>query len=383
VKPRQSGLERKIPIAGTYSRHYDNDMNNMTHPPTSDMNTNADARWLAVLSRDPAADNAFLYAVTTTGVYCRPSCPSRRPRRDHVRFFDDAASAQRAGFRPCRRCRPHESDTETRVVARVRSLLEAPGPPPSLRQLGEAVGLSPYHLQRVFKRATGASPKQYAMAVRADRLKDELRRGRSVTTAILEAGYGSTATAYADAAERLGMSPGAYRRGGEGQCVAYDVVDSPLGRMLVAATDRGVCALLFGADEELLAELRRDLPQAELRYDPDAVAPFVGKAVAHLEGRSSALDLPLDASGTTFQRRVWAALASIPPGETRSYHDIAVMIGAPGAARAVAQACAANPVAVAVPCHRVVRSDGKPGGYRWGTERKQRLLLQERSVRPE
>jgi AraC family transcriptional regulator of adaptative response/methylated-DNA-[protein]-cysteine methyltransferase len=343
----------------------------------------SEARWLAVLARDAAADGSFLYAVTTTGVFCRPSCPSRRPRRDHARFFEDAASAQRAGFRPCRRCRPQEVGTETRVVAQVRSLLEVPGPPPSLRQLGEAVGLSPYHLQRVFKRATGASPKQYAMAVRADRLKDELRRGRSVTTAILEAGYGSTATAYADAAGRLGMAPGAYRRGGEGQYVAYDVADSPLGRMLVAATGRGVCALLFGEDEDVLAELRRDLPRAELRRDPDAVAPLVKKAVTHLEGCSPAFDLPLDAGGTTFQRRVWAALASIPPGETRSYRDIAEMIGSPGAARAVARACAANRVAVAVPCHRVVRSDGKPGGYRWGPERKRRLLLLEGSSCPD
>ncbi len=354
------------------------------HPQSSaDTNDVSEARWLAVLAREAAADGSFLYAVTTTGVYCRPSCPSRRPRRDHARFFDDAASAQRAGFRPCRRCRPQEVDTETRVVARVRSLLEAAGPPPSLRQLGESVGLSPYHLQRVFKRATGASPKQYAMAVRADRLKDELRQGPSVTTAILAAGYSSTATAYADAAGRLGMSPGAYRRGGEGQYVAYDVVDSPLGRMLVAATDRGVCALLFGEDEDVLAELRRDLPRAELRRDLDAVAPFVRKAVAQLEGCSPAFDLPLDAGGTTFQRRVWAALAAIPPGETRSYRDIAEMIGAPGAARAVARACAANRVAVAVPCHRVVRSDGKPGGYRWGPERKRRLLLQESSSYPE
>jgi AraC family transcriptional regulator of adaptative response/methylated-DNA-[protein]-cysteine methyltransferase len=349
----------------------------------ADMNDISDARWLAVLARDAAADGAFCYAVTTTGVYCRPACPSRRPRREHARFFDDAASAQRAGFRPCRRCRPQDVDTETRVVAQVRSLLEAPGPPPSLRQLGDAVGLSPYHLQRVFKRATGASPKQYAMAVRADRLKDELRQGRSVTTAIQEAGYGSTATAYADAGARLGMSPGAYQRGGEGEDVAYDVVDSPLGRMLVAATSRGVCALLFGDDEEVLAELQRDFPQAGLRRDSDAVAPLVRQALSHLEGCSLAFDLPMDAVGTTFQRRVWAALAAIPPGETRSYRDIAEMIGSPGAARAVAQACAANRVAIAVPCHRVVRSDGKPGGYRWGAERKRRLLLQEASTRPD
>src|SRR5690349_7233312 len=241
----------------------------------ADINDVSEARWLAVLARDPEADGSFLYAVTTTGVYCRPSCPSRRPRRDHARFFDDDTSAQRAGFRPCRRCHPQKVGAETRVVAQVRSLLEEPGPPPSLRQLGEAVGLSPYHLQRVFKRATGTSPKQYEMAIRADRLKDELRSGRSATTAIREAGYGSTATAYADATGRLGMPPGVYQRGGEGQYVTYDVVDSPLGRMLVAATGRGVCALLFGEDDDVLAELRQDLPQAELHRDPDAVAPFV------------------------------------------------------------------------------------------------------------
>ena len=349
----------------------------------ANINDVSEARWLAVLARDAAADGSFLYAVTTTGVYCRPSCPSRRPRRDHARFFDDAASAQRAGFRPCRRCRPQEVDTETRVVARVRGLLEAPGPPPSLRELGEEVGLSPFHLQRVFKRAMGVSPKQYAMAVRADRLKDELRRGSSVTIAILEAGYGSTATAYADAAERLGMPPGAYRRGGEGQYVSYDVADSPLGRMLIAATDRGVCALLFGDDDDVLAELQRDLSRAELHHDPDAVAPFMRKAVAHLAGCLPALDMPIDTGGTAFQRRVWAALATIPPGETRSYREIAEMIGSPGAARAVAQACAANRVAIAVPCHRVIHADGTPGGYRWGAERKRRLLLQESSRRPE
>lgn len=341
-----------------------------------------DDRWQAVLAHDATADGSFCYAVTTTGIYCRPSCPSRRPHRENAIAFDDMEEATRAGYRPCRRCRPNEVDPRQRTVARVRSLLETREPAPSLRDLAATVGMSPFHLQRVFKQATGLSPKQYAMAHRTRRLKAHLKEGDRVTEAMYGAGYGSSHALYADIGGRLGMTPSAYRQGGDGEQIAYAVTETRLGRMLVAATERGVCAVRFGEDDALLGELRQEFPRAVLRHDPNAVASFMVAASTYLDDRSPAPSLPLDLAGTDFQRRVWDALATIPRGETRSYRQVAEMIGQPSAARAVARACATNPIAMIVPCHRVVRADGGLGGYRWGLPRKEQLLAWESTPAP-
>jgi AraC family transcriptional regulator of adaptative response/methylated-DNA-[protein]-cysteine methyltransferase len=366
-----------------------------------------EARWEAVLGREAAADGVFYYGVRTTGVYCRPTCPARRPKREHVAFYETPEAAERAGLRPCRRCHPDEVAEWQRVVARVQELLDSGAGVPSLAALGAAVGLSPGHLQRVFKRATGLSPRQYAASRRAERLRDALRGGADVTTALYDAGYGSPRALYEAAPKGLGMTPGAYRRGGAGERVAYDVVASPLGPLLVAATARGLCAVRFGqgraegraegrADAEETPgatgatgaggvpgpadELRAELPLATLVHDPEGVAPYTRAVLDHLAGRRRQLDLPLDVAATPFQQRVWAALREIPYGETRTYREVAQMIGQPSATRAVAQACATNPVALVVPCHRVVPAGGGPaaaGGYRWGTARKASLLRQE------
>jgi AraC family transcriptional regulator, regulatory protein of adaptative response / methylated-DNA-[protein]-cysteine methyltransferase len=336
-----------------------------------------DARWKAVLSRDASTDGTFYYAVHPTGVYCRPTCPSRRPLRAHVAFFEDIDSAERANFRPCLRCRPNEVSPEQRVVAHILQLLDTVEGPPSLAELGEAVGLSSSHLQRVFRRTTGLSPKQYVAAQRLQRFKAGLKQGRSVTGAIYDAGYGSSRALYEKANQQLGMVPGAYKRGGKAEQIAYTLTDSPLGRMLVAATERGMCALRFGKDDMLIRELQSEYPHATLVSNRRAVAPYVRAALDHLSGRNARLDLPLDAQGTAFQLRVWKALREIPYGQTRSYAQIAEAIGEPRAVRAVARACATNPVAVVVPCHRVVRNDGALSGYRWGVERKRALLERE------
>jgi AraC family transcriptional regulator of adaptative response/methylated-DNA-[protein]-cysteine methyltransferase len=351
--------------------------------------TSDDARWEAVLRREAAADGAFYYAVRSTGIYCRPTCPARRPRREGVTFYTTPEAAAAAGYRACRRCYPDEVAAWQRVVARVQHLLETEEPAPTLAALGAAVGLSPAHLQRVFKRATGLSPRQYAAARRASRLRGALRDGASVTTALYDAGYGSPRALYAAAPDGLGMTPGAYRQGGAGERIAYDVTASPLGPLLIATTEKGVCALRFAREVEpagvadetsLVDDLRRELPRASLERDPQAIAPYADAVRAHLAGRRRRLDLPLDVRATPFQQRVWAALRQIPYGETRSYRAVAEMIGQPTASRAVAQACATNPVALVVPCHRVVPAGGgpaAPGGYRWGVARKTRLLSQE------
>lgn len=294
-------------------------------------------------------------------------------------FFATPAEAEQAGFRPCLRCRPGAVSAQQQVVARVRQLLEESDPAPTLAELGQAVGMSPFHLQRLFKQATGLSPRQYAAARRAERLKQELRQGASVTTALYDAGYGSARALYADAHRQLGMSPGSYRKGGQGQQIAYGFSDTPIGRMLIAATSKGICAVRFGADEPLLAELRSEFPRAEIVANQQAVEAYAEAVLAHLAGRDTRLDLPVDVDATAFQQRVWAALRAIPYGETRSYSEVAAMIGEPSAVRAVARACATNPVALVVPCHRVVRTGGALSGYRWGVERKRRLLDQERA----
>lgn len=340
----------------------------------------AEARWQAVVSRDAAADGVFFYAVRSTGIYCRPTCPSKRPNRSNVLFFGSLEGAEGAGFRPCLRCRPGEVARQQAVVAQVQRLLEAGEesgePTPGLAELGRAVGMSPSHLQRVFKRAVGMSPRDYAAARRAERLKAGLKGGASVTRALYDAGYPSSRALYGQ--DPLGMSPGAYRRGGAGERVAYVLGDSPLGRMLVAVTARGLCALRFGEDGPLVEELEAEFPMATLVQDDQAVAPYRQAVLDYLASAARPLELPLDLRATDFQRRVWDALRAIPPGETRSYRAVAEMIGEPNAARAVAQACASNPVALFIPCHRVVRSSGELSGYRWGVGRKRELLERER-----
>lgn len=333
-----------------------------------------DARWHAVLERDPRAEGRFVYAVETTGVYCRPTCPSRRPNRENVAFYATPAAAEAAGFRACKRCAPREVSREQRVVAAVQRQLDEVRETPTLAELGKAVGLSPAHLQRVFKRATGLSPKRYANVRKAERLKVALRDAETVAGAQYEAGFGSGRAAYEVAAEHLGMTPGRFKRGGVGETIHYAHADGPLGRFMVAATDRGVCALRFGADDATRGELCADFPAADLIRDDAGLATLTEEVQGHLAALDDTLTLALDVEATEFQRRVWHALRAIPVGETRTYGEIAEAIGSPSAVRAVARACATNPVALAIPCHRVIRANGELAGYRWGVERKRTLL---------
>jgi AraC family transcriptional regulator of adaptative response/methylated-DNA-[protein]-cysteine methyltransferase len=341
-----------------------------------------DARWHAVLARDRAADGGFVYAVRSTGIYCRASCPSRRPLRGRVVFFPTTTAAEAAGFRACRRCRPDQlawSDPWVEKVRRACVYLANVEGHPSLATLAARLGGSPYHLQRSFKRLVGVTPRAYADACRLQKVKSGLRSGRAVTDAMLEAGYGSSSRFYERAAPRLGMTPSAYRRGGAGMRIQYTIVASPVGRLLVASTPRGVCAVVMGpSDGELKRSLSREYPKAVIVRRAGGLAAWTGRILAHLAGRRPRLDLPLDIQATAFQWQVWQALAAIPYGATRTYSEIAGAIGRPSAARAVARACASNPVAVAIPCHRVVPAAGGPGGYRWGTSRKRALLRRER-----
>ena len=337
------------------------------------------ARWDAVLARDAAHDGHFVYAVSSTGVSCRPSCPSRRPRAANVRFFARPVDAERAGFRSCRRCRPRELGTADPLAAVVRDAcrqIEAADTPPSLEELARAAGLSQQHLQRAFRRLVGISPHAYAQGRRTERLRTALRAGNSVTAAQYEAGYGSGSRLYERAGERLGMTPGAYLRGAPGERIGFAVSPGPFGSVLVAATGRGVCAVRLGDQPELEAELAREFPGATLERDDVGLGPAVAAVVRSLDG-GPVPDLPLDVRATAFRWRVWEVLRAIPRGQTRSYAQVAAAIGEPRAVRAVASACASNPVALLVPCHRVVRSDGTPGGYRWGPERKRALLDRE------
>ena len=343
-----------------------------------------DSMWRAVLARDSRADTLFVYGVSSTRIYCRPSCASRRPRRDRVAFFDSPESAAREGYRACRRCRPDEAAVDPWVdkVRRACVYLSNVEGRVSLARLAARLGGSPYHLQRSFKRLVGVTPREYADACRLEKVKRGLRSGGPVTSAIYEAGYGSSGRFYGGAARKLAMSPAAYGRGATGIALRYAIVDSPLGRLLVAATDRGVCAVSMGAsDQELERTLSREYPKAALRRDGGGLARWTKAILGHLGGRQPRLDLPLDVRATAFQWQVWTALATIPYGQTRSYAEVAASIGRPSAARAVARACAANPVALAIPCHRVVPSAGGPGGYRWGTARKTALLAAEHRIR--
>lgn len=346
-----------------------------------------DTRWRAVQQRVAALDGTFFYAVRTTGVYCRPSCPSRRPRRENVRFYDRAADAERAGYRPCRRCEPQaQTPTEPHlalIVAVCRYLEEPHETPPTLEHLAARFAMSPTHLQRSFTRIVGVSPRRYADAHRRTRLKARLKDAHSVTEALHDVGYGSSSSFYGKTGGALGMAPLAYRAGGEAMRIAYMVVPCRLGQLLVAATSRGVCAISLGdAEADLVAGLGREFPRAALLPAGDSAQAgdpgmWVGALLAYLDGERTTPAVPLDIQATAFQRRVWDALRAIPYGGTRSYRQVAESLGQPGAARAVARACATNPVALAIPCHRVVREDGAPSGYRWGRERKEKLLAQE------
>jgi AraC family transcriptional regulator of adaptative response/methylated-DNA-[protein]-cysteine methyltransferase len=346
-----------------------------------------DAIWRAIASRDRRADGQVLYGVASTRIFCRPSCPSRRPRRDRVRLFATAAEAEAAGFRACRRCRPVGApmpSATARAVERARRLIDAHVDADrdgrlTLAVLGAACGISPFHLQRAFQRTVGASPKGYADERRAARLRSRLKEGVPVTTATYDLGYGSSRAVYEQAGRHLGMTPGAYRRGGAGERIRAVVAATPFGQLLVAATDRGVCRVMLGDDAEALqADLAAEFPRAELAA-PDATLRGHVTAIRQQLARADAAAPPVDTGGTPFEQQVWRALRAIPYGEVRSYQQVAQAIGRPTAVRAVARACAANPVALIVPCHRVVRADGTSGGYRWGAERKAALLGHERA----
>src|SRR6267142_2010736 len=344
------------------------------------------ARWNAVLGHDREADGLFVYAVRSTGVYCRPSCPSRRPRRDRVAFFETTGAARDAGFRACKRCDPDAvvaaADPWVEKIRRACVYLSNVEGHPALATLARRLGGSPYHLQRNFKRLVGVTPREYAEACRLRKVKRHLRDGTDVTGAMFDAGYGSSSRFYERAVPKLGMAPSVYRRGGAGMTIRFAIVDSSnrsLGRLLVAATTRGVCAVAMGSsDDELTRMLTREYPAASIAGDAGTLASWTGAILAHLAGRQPRLDLPLDVQATAFQWQVWQALAAIPYGETRTYKEVAASIGRPTAVRAVARACASNPVALAVPCHRVVASAGGEGGYRWGIARKKALLASER-----
>lgn len=338
-------------------------------------------QWRQVLARDPRHDGSFVFAVRTTGIYCRPSCPSRRPRRESVEFFLTPQQAEKAGYRACLRCRPTELPAQARAVIAARQLLNEAEGILTLAELSKRVGVSPFHLQRSFKRATGLSPREYQSARRMHQLKSGLRQGDDVTTAIYGAGFGSPSRLYEKSNQQLGMTPGVYRRRGEGVRIRYAVVASPLGRLLVAATERGLCAVRFGETvRELEQGLRYEFQAAEIYRDDAALEPYVRPLLGSLRSEVTSINLPLDVRATAFQKKVWDALRAIPAGQTRSYGEVARAIGDAKAVRAVARACATNPVALAVPCHRVVRSNGELAGYRWGIERKNKLLEQEKHL---
>ncbi len=335
---------------------------------------NDDRRWQRVLARDARADGLFVTAVRSTGIYCRPSCPARHPLRKNVVFLPSPDSAERAGFRPCRRCRPREVDAQKQAVQTACRYIEAHlDERLTLAEVAGRVHLSPFHFQRTFKRLMGVSPRQYAAACREAAFKRGLKKESHVTRAVYTAGYGSPSRIYEHA--RLGMTPTAYRRGGQGMTIRYAIADSPLGRLLVAATEAGVCFVSLGdSDKALEAALRGDYHAAEIRRDDAGLEAHLAGVLQRLDGGSPHADLPLDIQGTAFQKQVWDALRAIPAGETRTYGEIARSIGRPAAARAVGHACGANPVAVVVPCHRAVGSGGRLTGYRWGLERKKKLL---------
>jgi AraC family transcriptional regulator of adaptative response/methylated-DNA-[protein]-cysteine methyltransferase len=345
---------------------------------------NNDQLWQAVMAKDASYDGQFVFAVSSTGIYCRPSCPSRRAHRERVKFFDLPEAAEQAGFRACLRCQPQRArvlDPQIELVQRVcRFLNTSESETLKLAELASHAGVSVFHLQRTFKRVMGISPRQYVAARRFGNFKTLVRRGDSVTTALYESGFNSSSRLYEHAAEELGMTPATYSRGGRDVSITYTIVSSAMGRLLVAVTERGVCAVrMSDSDAELEKDLREEFPQARIERDDSALREPVQKILNHLDNNEPHLDLPLDIRATAFQRQVWEKLRAIPYGETASYADVAKALGKPGAVRAVGRACATNPVALVIPCHRVVREDKSLGGYRWGLERKKKLLEHERS----
>ena len=340
-----------------------------------------DPRWAAVVARDPAADGGFFYSVRTTGVYCRPSCGARTPRPENVEFHASAAAAEEAGFRPCRRCRPDLAplaERQAALVAALCRLIERAESPPTLHQLAGQAGLSVHHLHRLFKAQTGLTPKAYAAARRAERVRAGLQQGGTVTAAVFAAGYNASGRFYQEAAAILGMTPSRYRAGGRAAEIRFAIGQCSLGAILVAASERGICAILLGDDPEaLVRDLQDRFGQARLLGGDAGFEAWVAEVVGLVEAPGIGLKLPLDIRGSAFQQRVWQALRDIPAGQTASYSEIARRIGRPTAVRAVASACAANALAVAIPCHRVVRLDGSLSGYRWGIERKRALLERE------
>jgi AraC family transcriptional regulator, regulatory protein of adaptative response / methylated-DNA-[protein]-cysteine methyltransferase len=345
------------------------------------LNSNDDNRWQAVIAKDKGADGQFYFSVRTTGVYCRPCCPARLARRENVAFHASCAAAEAAGFRACKRCRPREASQSARdaaMIARACEMIRKSEEPPRLATLAEAFGLSAFHFHRVFKAVTGLTPKAYADAQRSDRVRKALPSSKSITGAIYDAGFNSNGRFYAKSAQVLGMTPRRYRAGGDRTQIRFAIGECSLGSILVAATDKGVCSILMGRDPDaLVRQLQDRFSKADLIGGDAAFEKLVAKVIGFIEQPRIGLHLPLDVQGTAFQQRVWRALRKIAVGKTASYGDIAARIGQPNAVRAVAQACAANTIAVAIPCHRVIRTDGDLSGYRWGVQRKRALLQRE------
>jgi AraC family transcriptional regulator of adaptative response/methylated-DNA-[protein]-cysteine methyltransferase len=370
-------FDSKNQIDSKHWRPYNSSMLNMN------LSLNNDQLWQAVVAKDARFDGQFVFAVSSTGVYCRPSCPSRRAHRERVQFFDLPEAAEQAGFRACLRCQPRRArvlDPQIELVQRVCRLLdETENDTPKLAELASHAGVSVFHLQRTFKRVMGISPRQYLAARKFGNFKALVRKGESVTTSLYESGFNSSSRLYEYASEELGMTPATYSRGGRGVNISYTIVDSTMGRLLVAITERGVCAVRMGDDDAALEkDLRVEFPEGQITRDDSALREPVKKILNHLDKNEPRLDLPLDIRSTAFQRQVWEKLRAIPYGQTVSYGDVAKALGKPAAVRAVGRACATNPVALVIPCHRVVREDESLGGYRWGLERKKRLLERER-----
>jgi AraC family transcriptional regulator of adaptative response/methylated-DNA-[protein]-cysteine methyltransferase len=341
-----------------------------------------DEFWTAVLSKDRTYDGQFVFAVSSTHIYCRPSCPSRRPKRENVSFFALPAAAEKAGFRACLRCHPDDvqtKDPQVEMVQRVCRLIESSeGEPVTLDSLSEQVGVSSFHLQRTFKSIMGMSPSDYAETRRVNKFKQGVQAGEKITSAMYDAGFGSSSRLYELASSQLGMTPATYGKGGRGAVIRYAIGDSPLGRLLVASTEKGVCSVRLGdSDDALTTELKQEFSAAEILLDESRLRPALTAVLDHLNDRTPRIDLPLDIRATAFQRQVWEQLQKIPAGETHSYSQVAKGIGQEKAVRAVARACGTNPVALVIPCHRVIREDRSLGGYRWGLDRKKKLLERE------
>jgi AraC family transcriptional regulator of adaptative response/methylated-DNA-[protein]-cysteine methyltransferase len=343
-----------------------------------------EAKWQAVLSKDATLDGEFVFAVSSTKIYCRPSCPSRRPKRERVSFFELPDEAEKAGFRACLRCHPRNTsveDPQVELVRRVCKFLDdADEETTTLAALSELTGVSSFHLQRTFKKVMGVTPRQYAAASRVSRFKGGAQAGKSISTAIYDAGFGSSSRLYEQARSQLGMTPATYGKGGRGATINYAIIECSLGSLLVAATSKGICSVKLGDSEIALeGDLKHEFPAAEFKRNEKQLRDTVRAVVDHLEGKAPHIDLPLDIQATAFQRQVWQQLRAIPSGQTFSYSEVARAIGQEKAVRAVARACATNPVALVIPCHRVIREDKSIGGYRWGLERKKKLLETERA----